>query len=141
MTHPSPLPFPSSRTLAAWWRQFNGQAHSGHRGPAFWVAHLAVHRLEALARVSHAVRPDRFTLLFLETVALDPDAAPERMRLVLPFADSAIRHLLRQLETQELVRTDSSDRWYLTDRGQHARATEIYHRPELQRRVFHFVES
>jgi hypothetical protein len=134
----SPLPFPNRRTLAAWWRQIS-QIRPAHRGPAFWVAHLWVHHVEALARVSRQVQTDRFTSLLLETLATGPGSAAAPLQLVFPFGGTAIQRMLYELESEGLIDTRSSSKWQLSERGQTARVKGAYATEEQQRRFFHFV--
>ena len=41
-----PLPFPGSRTVAAWWREL-----APHRPLRLWLSHLLIHRVEAQVEV------------------------------------------------------------------------------------------
>ncbi len=136
MTVASPSAFPGSRTLASWWRQL-----APLYPRALWVAHLALHRVEALVRLNRMVHLDRVARMVLEALALRPAAALEDLEAHLHLGRLIVRHLLQQLQTNGLAQLDESGRWRLTARGEHARRHGDYHDPVEERRALYFLDS
>jgi hypothetical protein len=106
-----------------------------------WVAHLLLHRLEALVRLSRPCTLDRFTQLTLEGLALTPAPDLERLAGLLPFDGPTLRQLLGELTALGLVRADASGRWNLTDVGNQARQSGQFSQPSVERRAFYFLEN
>jgi hypothetical protein len=142
MTAVSPPAFPGGATLAGWWRQLRSDTPppgTGHPAPAFWLAHLFFHRIEALVRLSHAVRPDRLTLLALESLLLEPVAASADAA-IFPMRPPVGQQLLRRLAEDGLIEV-SSGHWQLTELGRGVHSQGEYHRPEHARRTFYFLHK
>jgi hypothetical protein len=136
MTVASPSAFPGSRSLAGWWR------HLAPLQPrALWVARLALHRVEALVRLDRTVRPERFARLVLEALALRAASAPEDLESHLHLGRVLIRHVLRQLQADDLARPDQAGGWRLTGRGEQARRHGEYPDRVQERRAFYFLDS
>src|SRR4051812_913572 len=141
MDRASALPFPSSRTLAGWWRQLQPHAPRG-----LWVGHAYLHRIEAPVRTVRRRPLDPLAAQLLRALTLAPAASscprPECVqalegRLHLPAA--ILRHHLRDLAQDGLVAWTADRGWSLTpaghdalDHGEHRHQTE-------ERRVFPFV--
>src|SRR5262249_18339257 len=121
----SPLDFPPSRSLAGWWRQLTPlQPH------ALWMAHLLVHRLEALVRLSAPCRLHAFTPLLLEALGLDPGCTLERMEHRLHWPRALLVRALRSLATEGLVSRDR-EQWSLAAAGRQAMSHGEYSRDRL----------
>jgi hypothetical protein len=136
MTVASPSVFPGSRTLASWWRQL-APLHPR----ALWVAHLALHRVEALVRLNRTVHLDRFARMVLEALVLRPASSLDDLETHLHLGRLIIRHMLQQLQTNSLTQADAAGCWRLTARGEHARRHGEYHDPSQERRVFYFLDN
>jgi hypothetical protein len=136
MTAVSPLVFPGSRTLAAWWKQL-----SSLQPQALWVGHLLVHRVEALVAQVSPCPIDAFTRLSLKALELAPAATAEALESRLHLGPQVVRQLLRQQEAEGLVRTGLTGGWELTDAGRQALREGTYPREDHERRTFYFVES
>lgn len=136
MTAAAPLAFPGSRSLAGWWRQL-----APWHPRSLAVAHLLLHRVEALVRQTRPVRPDRLLLLVLEALDLEVPAAAARIQESLPLDRATLGRLLRQLEADGLARREPNGGWRLTDLGRQARRHGEYPRAGHDRRAFYFLES
>lgn len=114
MTGASPLPFPSSRTLAAWWRQLEALR------PREWhVGHLFLHRIEAAVSRAELEPLPSFDRLLLR--ALD-FGGHEGIRLGelekrLSYPAPLLGQALRSLQTRQLLEVTASHSWRLTDLG------------------------
>jgi hypothetical protein len=141
------LAFPGSRALAGWGRQL-----APYRPEAIWVGHLCLHRVEALVELHTPCRPDRFTLLLLEALSLDPvptaaEPPPQRTENLLARLDARfhlgrplLRQVLRELVKEGLVEADARGGWALTPSGHQALQRGEYPQARQERRGFHFVE-
>jgi DNA-binding transcriptional ArsR family regulator len=142
---PAPaFPFPGSRVLAAWWRELT----SWHPRQ-FWVAHLLLHRIEALALCGQAIPLDPLRLAVLRALDLgkpesstnhrppsDQAGALDRLHLDRPVLAS----LLRGLAGSGLVRAEADGSWALTEPGREAlNRGAIIDRKE-ERRTFYFAD-
>lgn len=130
----TPLDFPGGRHVAGWWKQLTPL-----RPRALWVAHLLLHRVEALVRTGRPVRPDTLTRLLLEATAPGDSAAGLAARLGVPVRVGV--RLLRQLQTDGLVRDGADGRWLLTPLGRQALDEDCYTPPGHERRPFYFAEN
>ena len=130
----TPLDFPGSRYVAAWWKQL-----APLRPRALWAAHFLLHRVEALARTSRVIRPDGATHLLLQAVAPGATAAALEARLCV--RRQVVGRLLRQLLGEGLLENTADDRWGLTPLGRAALEQGAYARAGCERRPFHFVEN
>src|SRR6266852_2740496 len=136
MTAVSPLVFPGSRTLASWWQQF-----APLRPRALWAGHLLLHRVEALATL-HLLSPlEPITLFVLQALALGGGASLKELDQRLHLASSLLRQLLRQLESEKLVRPQPEDTWSLTELGQQGLREGSRMQTRQERRAFYFVET
>lgn len=136
MTVASPSAFPGSRSLASWWR------HLAPLHPrALWVAQLSLYRVEALVRLNRAVRPERFARLVLDALGLRAPSTPDDVEAHLHLGRAIVRHVLRQLQADDLAQPDESGGWQLTARGEQARRHGEYHDRVRERRTFYFLDS
>jgi hypothetical protein len=130
------LPFPGSRILAGWWKQL-----APFQPQAIWVAHLFVHRVEALVSARHPAPLDTLPLLVLQSLALNLgdrlEALDDRLQLGRPL----LRQLVRLLETDKLVEANPSGGWLITASGRASLENGRIHRLIQERRSFHFVEN
>ncbi len=127
MNPAAPLPFPGSRTVAAWWRQLS------HLSPQrLWLTHLLLHRVEALAEV---VRPEPVNGLHRALLgSLAAGGCPEGLE------PGILSRLTRELTAAGLVsRTDAGLR--PTDAGRRALATGTRDAGSRERRTFYFVDN
>jgi hypothetical protein len=143
MTVASTLAFPSSRALAGWWRQL-----TPHKPEAVWVGHLSLHRVEALVELVHQRRPDSFTLLVLQALALERAASGDRAATPSPdellarlderfhLGRSLLRQVVRSVQAEGLVEGGCA----LTPLGEQALTQGEYPWTTRERRGFHFVE-
>lgn len=134
MRSSAPLDYPGGRHVAAWWKQLTSL-----RPCALWVAHLLVHRVDALVRGTRLVGLDSFTRLVLE--ALVPGLTTGGLAARLGVGSPVAGRLLRQLQTDDLLRVDADGRWVLTAQAQQALDQGGYTRPGYERRTFAFVEN
>ncbi|SRR6266545_207126 len=145
MTSATSLAFPGSRALAGWWRQL-----APHKPEAIWVGHLSLHRVEALVELVHCRRPDPFTLLVLQAVALErcsgsgaatpsPDEFLTRLDERFHLGRSLLRQVVRGLLAEGLVKADEGG-CTLTPLGEQALQRGEYPWTSQERRGFHFVE-
>jgi hypothetical protein len=137
----STLAFPSSRTLAGWWRQL-----AALQPQALWVGHLFLHAIEANVRLRRSHRPDRFTQLILQAVVLENTHASavepgilERLDARLQLGRAMTGQLLRQLAADGLLEPKPSG-WDVSTLGRRVIDQGHYPRDECRRQVFHFVD-
>jgi hypothetical protein len=150
MTAGSALAFPGSRALAGWWRQL-----AAHHPEEIWVAHLALHRVEALVELTRPCRPDRFALLLLRAVRLEqerrrdapadaergpPGEVLRRLDERLHLGHSLLRQALRALAAEGLLAEGGPAGWALTPLGEQALERGEYPVRSRERRSFHFVQ-
>src|SRR5271166_1896376 len=139
------LAFPGSRALAGWWRQL-----APRKPEAVWVAHLSLHRVEALVELVHARRLDPFTLLVLRALAQDrssrpagaafsPDELLGRLDACFHLGRSLLRQVVRALLAEGLIAAYESA-CALTPRGELALERGEYPTASRERRGFHFLE-
>ncbi len=137
MTAVTSFVYPGSRILAGWWKDL-----APRRPRSIWVAHLFVHRVEALVKLREATPLDLLSLFVLRALALKAEATvgeiDQRLHLGSPF----ISQVLRRLDSEQLVALQSGgDRACLRPAGRAAIERSAYDRDRLERRVFYFVES
>jgi hypothetical protein len=146
-----PWAFPGSRTLAAWGRQL-----APYQPRAFWVAHLFLHRVEALIRCEALQPVDPVLLLALQALSLEefqpqaraslsittkagsayPLSALERR---LRLGPALVGQVLRRLAADGLARSADQD-WQLTPLGREAISLGGLPWQRAQRQTFTFVE-
>jgi hypothetical protein len=136
MTVPAPLVFPGGRTLAGWWRQL-----APWQPRTWWVGHLLLHRVEALAVLVRPTRPDRLNLLILQGLNLSPGSTLEQLDDRLHLGRQLLGQLLRVLQTEGLATADNAAAWSLTEPGRVAAEQGEWPRTFHERRSFWFVES
>jgi hypothetical protein len=140
MTAQAALAFPGSRILAGWWRQL-----VPHRPEETWIAHLSLHRVEALVELAHPHRPDPLSLLVLQALRLEnavaapPEETLFRLDACFHLGRPLLRQALRALAADGLVREEPRG-WVLTALGEQAAERGEYPRCSRERRGFHFVE-
>jgi len=136
MTAVSPLVFPGSRTLASWWNHLTPL-----QPRRFWVAHLLLHRIEALVALQLLSHLDPLGLFVLRAIALSGRASlqdlDERLHLGLPL----LRRLVGRLEGEKLTRSTEATAWLLTDLGRQVLDKGSYTRVSEERRAFYFVHN
>jgi hypothetical protein len=139
---PAPA-FPGSRVLAGWWRQL-----LPYRPQEVWVAHLALHRVEALVELTRCCRPDPFTLLVLDALRLEHTRAPgagpggdalRRLDERLHLGPALVHQILRALRGEGLAVENGAGGWGLTALGEQALEQGQYPQRTQERRSFHFV--
>jgi hypothetical protein len=136
MTAALSLVYPGSRSLGEWWRQLVPL-----RPQTLWVAHLFLHRVEALVRLTKSYRPDRYSLLVLDALGLEIGQSVERLDGRLHLGSQFTGRFLAALAAEGLAQHESNRGWFLTPLGQHARRHREYPRLGCERRAFHFLES
>jgi hypothetical protein len=132
MTPAAPPAFPGSRTLVGWWRQL-----APWQPRAWWVGHLLLHRVEALARCIEQVRPDPLHQLVLKALSLDPEASLDHLAGRLHLDRQVLGRVTQLLQVEGLVGTNART---LTAAGQLALNRTEYPRAVRERRTFTFVE-
>jgi hypothetical protein len=135
MTAALSLPVPGGRVLLGWWHDL--AAVSPRR---LWLAHLLVHRVEALVRVTHSRPLDRLQqglLALLPSAATrSPNSGPHA-----PGLDPQVRtRLLHELAAEGLARVTEGS-WHCTETGRQALAGGAFVARSLERRVFSFVDN
>ncbi len=136
MTAPAPLAFPGSRTLAGWWRQL---APLQPRG--LWIAHLFLHRIEALVSVVRPCRADLFQQLILKALALAAGESAGQLDRRLHLGSPFLGRVLAGLQREGLVASSPESPWRLTPTGRQALEHGEYPRVFQERRTFAFMES
>jgi hypothetical protein len=136
MTAAPPFAFPGSRTLAGWWRQL-ASFHPRTLG----VAHLPVHRVEALVRLQRRCPLDPVARLVLETLFLEPPPTLPQIQAVLPMERPVLRQVLHGLQVAGLAKCNGEGTWLPTDVGRQAQELGSYPQPADERRAFYFLES
>jgi hypothetical protein len=122
-----PLPFPGSRTVAAWWREL-----APHQPLRLWLCHLLVHRVEALAEVENERPLPAFRIEVLRS--LNPGRRPEGL------APGLLARMTRELITAGLL-TPTEFGAEPTAAGRHALANGTVTVHSLERRSFCFVDN
>jgi len=136
MTSLPELAFPSNRTLADWWK------HLAPLQPrALWVAHLLLHRVEAMVKVEKPAAVDAFAHYVLKALAITEPASTEALEAGSPARRPLLCQVLRKLQADDLVSCSTTGSWSVTPRGRHALQQGIALHVENVRRAFHFVES
>jgi hypothetical protein len=130
MTAAGTWPFPPGRALNGWWRDL-----SGRKPHQLGYIHLLLHRVEALADVTHTHRPDEFELALLR-LACAADGAPDNLRV----DRQLLARWLSGLADQGLLRPRAHG-WDLTDAGRAAVTTGAYTQAAAERRTFYFVDQ
>jgi hypothetical protein len=121
-----PLPFPGSRTVAAWWREL-----APYRPVRLWLSHLLIHRVDALAEV---VVPYALNGLRLELLrVLAGGRRPEGLQ------PGILARLTRDLAGAGLF-TPTESGLQLTEAGRHAVHSGSVSLVSLERRSFCFLE-
>jgi hypothetical protein len=123
--------FPAGPTLATWW-----QSLAPLQPRELWVAHLALHRVEALVHVEHPCPLDRLSLRILDALARAEtiEALEQQTGLHRQFLHRA----LSSLRVERLVDAISPGQWQLSAAGRAALDTGSYTRLVAERRSFHF---
>jgi hypothetical protein len=141
------LPFPGGRTLAGWWRQLASFQPTG-----FWVGHLLVHRVEALARVRSAEQLEPLAYFVLRGLALEGTAPRnngthtgqekllQRLDERLHLGAAVLLQILRGLAHRGLARFDPHGGWTVTDAGRQTLPQGELCREQLERQTFYFLE-
>jgi hypothetical protein len=135
MTASAPLVFPGSRTLAGWWRQL-----TAWQPRTWWVGHILLHRVEALAELAPLSPLDPLHRLVLHALRFSPTISTERLDDRLHLGRQLLGRLLRALQSDGLV-SAAGDEWSATERGRQAQDRGEYQRIAHERRSFSFVES
>jgi hypothetical protein len=136
MTAAGPLVFPGSRALAGWWQQL-----APGNPQAIWVAHLFLHRVEALAWCSRPRPVDRFTRLVLQALVLGAGSTLAAVGERLPLGPQLLHRLLHQLERDGLVQRTADGQWQPTVLGRHALEHGEYPAVCHERRSFVFRDG
>jgi hypothetical protein len=132
---PSPsFDFPGGRFLAAWWKQL-----APLRPKALWMAHLVLHRVEALVRRTKSIDADVFTQLTLRALADGESEAG--VEALLSLDRQVVGRMLNELREQGLADKDNSASWTLTGAGREALTHGRYQWSGHERQVLHFVEN
>jgi hypothetical protein len=121
------LPFPGSRTVAAWWREL-----APHRPLRLWLSHLLIHRVEAQVEV---LRPYPLGGLRLEVLrVLAGGRRPEGLDPAL------LARLARELTAAGLFSRSNSE-LHLTEAGRRAISSGSASVGSLERRTFCFLDN
>ncbi len=132
------LTFPGSRALAAWWRLF-----AGLRPQAFWVAHLALHRVEAAALLHIPDHVEPLTRTLLNAIALENGSAQPllpRLHGRLHLEPALLRRVLAGLVADGLLAQPAENDWRLTPAGRQALQQGQFPRSRRERGAFYFAE-
>jgi hypothetical protein len=135
MTAASPLGFPGGRILATWWKQL-----AAWQPRSFWVAHLFLHRLEALSRIRKAWAVEPLLAFVLRALHLGPSLTPEALDGRLHLGVQAVRRLLSHLQAEGLAESGPDGSWQLTAAGRGAQEQGRYPKAGEERRQFLFLE-
>jgi hypothetical protein len=127
--------FPSTQTLAQWWRQLSPLHPKQLR-----VGYLLLHRVEALVGVVRRPSIDALSLFVLKTLALGTARTIDEMDRSLFLGPSLIAQLLRKLKAKELVGQTNADTWALRPLGSQVIESGAYRQTGWERREFCFLE-
>ncbi len=134
MTAAGTWPFPSGRALHGWWTNL-----APRRPTRLWFTHLLLHRIEALAEVTHTHHPDAMQLALLRLLAVADGSALAALDH-LHVDRQLLGRWLSGLATDGLLQTSGSG-WQLTAAGRTAATTGAYTQPGQERRSFYFVDQ
>jgi hypothetical protein len=127
--------FPTSKVLAEWWKDLAPRTPRG-----ICIAHLLLHRVEALASLVRPAPLEPLELFVLRAVAVSPPAAPKLIAEQLELPAAFVQQVLRRLSGAGLVHDENGFAWSVTPAGGGAITNGIYGRLERQRRSFYFVD-
>jgi hypothetical protein len=122
--------------LAGWWRQLAPLAPQ-----SLSVAHLLLHRVEALVLNERATPLDPFAAFVLRAVALAPALAPAELESHLPVGRQFIVRILGELAAGGLVELGPAGRWRVTAAGRSVTPGAESRRTSHERRTFHFRDT
>lgn len=122
-----PLPFPGSRTVAAWWREL-----APRQPTRLWLSHLFIHRVEALVEVAD---PFHIKGLPLELLRSIPATRP------LSGLDPAFQGALTRALIDGGFIARAGPEVHLTDAGTAAATTGSGTLQRLERRSFSFLDN
>jgi hypothetical protein len=132
----APLTFPGGRAVAGWWREL-----LPFHTRALWIAHLLLHRIEALVRTTQPRALDPFLVPVLEGLAQAGSLSVEGLDQRLHLGRQFVGQLLRGLQREGLAASDPDGRWTLTEAGRAAPRQGEYTAECHERATFYFVES
>ena len=137
MDRASSLIFPGSRTLAGWWRQL-----LPYQPLALWIGYGFLHRIEATVSVLRDQPVDPLTHLVLQALALEPAdvVSVESLQARLRLPGVVVQRVLIGMAGTGLLARSTSDRWQLTERGNHALQHRHVPSHVQERRNFPFLE-
>jgi hypothetical protein len=135
MTAASPLVFPGGRVLAGWWPKL-----APLRPRSLWVAHLLLHRVEALVEVTRRAEVDRFSNLVVQALNSTPGRTVPDLDAWLHLGPQVLGQVLRRLQDEGLAKPLAGGGWAATDRGRQLLEQGGYTRTGHERRVFHFLD-
>ena len=137
MTAAVPFPLPPGRVLSTWRREL-----AAFRPGRLRLAHLLLHRVEALVGAARLHVLDRFQQVLLRSLSLaGPAAGPWNGHALDP---QVLGEELRQLAGLGLLDPSADPAgagWRLTDMGREALAEGRFVRRDRQRRVFYFADA
>jgi hypothetical protein len=128
MTASVPFPLPPGRALSDWRQEL-----ASFQPRRLRLAHLLLHRVEALVRVARRLPVDSFQAALLRQLATT--APLDRLRVDRELLD----RWMRDLSTKGLVAAPGD--WRLTERGRRALESNAYTSAVEERRVFTFLEE
>jgi hypothetical protein len=127
MNPPPPLPFPGGRAVSAWWREL-----TPYRPLRFWLAHLRLHRVEALALTARTCPLDALRREVIRSLAAG--CRPEGLD------PGFLSRLTRELTGAGLLAaTESGPR--PTDAGRQSLQTGVVTVRNTERREFCFLDN
>jgi hypothetical protein len=108
---------------------------------ALAVAHLLLHRVEALVRVQRRCPLDPLARLVLGSLSLEPPPTLRQIQTVVLMDQPILRQILHGLETAGLAHCNGGGLWRLTEPGRQAQRNGAFPQPAQERSAFYFVDS
>lgn len=139
MTAASSLPYPSSRTLAGWWKQI-----APLDPQSWWVGHLLVHRVEAAVQVDESQPLPPLTQILLQALHVSSsqgEAKLAELESALGLPSALLRPLLRELSQDSFVNSEGMEGWRLTEAGRAALMMGQSRASLCRRQTFSFAEQ
>jgi hypothetical protein len=136
MTVPEALSFPGSRVLAGWRSDLRA-----YHPQSLWIAHVVLHRVEAMVRSTSAVTLDRLSLLLIRFSTLTASLGTKESLNALSLDRSFLVGMLQGLARDGLIQRGEDGNWRPTPAGSRALAEGKYEHVQERRRVFAFLAT
>src|SRR5262249_37296802 len=106
----------------------------------WWVGHLLLHRVTALAALVRSIPLDPLHRFVLQALSLGPAASLPSLDDRLHLGRQFLGQVLRTLQSTGLAAPEDAAAWPATDLGRQAQHESTYSLTVHERRGFYFVE-